>query len=155
MPDWKAHSISSLLVFALAVPVLSLSLDSALLALGLLLFSGLLPDLDHPRSFIRQVLGLFFSFLVSAAVFTGIDSALEVRLASSIVMFLLVFLAFRKIPLRHRGKRSMHRWGFGLALFLLCAGLFWLIGLDVWLSLFALAGYWLHLALDRAKSTKI
>ncbi len=151
MPDWKIHTISVLLVFALILCLFSFSLEFGIMALLVLLFSGLLPDLDHPRSLIRQVLGLFCSLFISLLFFISMEAGLEMRLASSIIMFFLIFLLFRKIPLRHRGRRSLHKWRLGIILFLACAGLFLLVGLSVYLSLFILTGYWLHLGLDKVK----
>ncbi len=155
MPDWKIHAISALLLFALLLSLFPFQPDFSVMALFLFLFSSLLPDLDHPKSLIRQILGLFCSLFISVIFLIIIRGGPEIRLASSIIMFLLVFLLFRKIPLRHRGRRSMHKRGVGIILFLACTGLFLLIGLSVYLSVFTLAGYWLHLGLDRLKGTKI
>lgn len=151
MPDWKIHAIMALLAYSIIFLLFSFTPEFGLMALLIMVFAGLLPDLDHPRSLIRQVLGIFCSLMVSVAFFVSVDAALEARLASSVIMFILVFLLFRKLPLRHRGRRSLHKWRLGIILFLACAGLFLLAGLSVYLSLFILAGYWLHLALDRIK----
>lgn len=151
MPDWKIHAISALLAFALLLSLFHFSPDFSIMALLVFLFSSLLPDLDHPRSLIRQILGLFCSLFISLMFFITIGGGLEIRLASSITMFLLVFLLFRKIPLRHRGRRSMHKWKMGFLLFLLCFLLFLIGGINVYLSTFILTGYWLHLGLDRVK----
>lgn len=151
MPDWKIHAISALLVFALLLSLLPFHPDFSIMALLIFLFSSLLPDLDHPRSLIRQVLGLFCSLFISVMFFITIGGGLEMRLASSVIMFLLVFLLFRKIPLRHRGRRSLHKWKLGFLLFLLSLLLFLAAGINIHLSAFILAGYWLHLGLDRFK----
>ena len=110
---------------------------------------ALLPDLDHPRSLMRNVLGMFCSLLVGLIFFVSMETALETRLASSVIMFLIVFILFRRLPLSHRGRRSLHKWKLGILVFLLCAGIFLLTGLNIYLSSFMLIGYWLHLGLDR------
>ena len=151
MPDWKIHAISALLVFALLLSLLPFQPDFSIMALLIFLFSSLLPDLDHPRSLIRQVLGLFCSLFISVMFFISMEAGIKMRLVSSIIMFLLVFLLFRKIPLRHRGRRSLHKWKLGIILFLASLVVFFLIGFSVYLGVFILAGYWLHLGLDRFK----
>lgn len=151
MPDWKAHVIATLLVYALIIWIFPTSPEFGLLALMVFLFFGVLPDLDHPKSLVRQLLTVFCALLLSVAVFIRASEGLELRLASSLIVFALVFLLFRYLPLSHRGKRSLHKWGIGLGLFLVCVVLFLALGLSPYLSLFALLGYWLHLGLDRLK----
>ena len=151
MPDWKIHSISVLLVFAIILCIFSFSPEFGIMALLVLLFSGLLPDLDHPRSFIRQLLGILCSLFISVIFFVSMEAGLEIRIASSVIMFSLVFLLFRKIPLRHRGRRSLHKWRIGIIISLFSILLLWFANLSIYLSLFILAGYWLHLGLDRVK----
>lgn len=151
MPDWKLHSIAALLAFALLLSLFPFSPDFSVMALLIFLFSSLLPDLDHPKSLIRHVLGLFCSLFISAIFFIRLEAGIGIRLVSGAMMFVLVFLLFRKLPLRHRGRRSLHRWRIGLLLFLLCTALFLMLGLNIYLGIFIPAGYWLHLALDRVK----
>ncbi len=151
MPDWKIHTISLLLVFALILCLFSFSLEFGIMALLVLVFAGLLPDLDHPRSLIRQVLGLLCSLLAGLIFFVSMEAALEIRIASSAIMFALVLLVFRKLPLRHRGRRSLHKWRIGIIIFFISVLLLWFANLSIYLSLFILTGYWLHLGLDRVK----
>ena len=151
MPDWKIHTISVLLVFALILCIFSFSTEFGIMALLVLLFSGLLPDLDHPRSLIRQLLGILCSLFISVIFYVSMGAGLEIRLASSVIMFLLVFLLFRKIPLRHRGRRSLHKWRIGIIISLFSILLLWFANLSIYLSIFILTGYWLHLGLDRVK----
>lgn len=151
MPDWKIHSIAALLAFALLLSLFPFSPDFSIMALLVFLFSSLLPDLDHPRSLIRQVLGLFCSLFISLMFFIRMEAGPGMRLASGVIMFLLVFLIFRRIPLRHRGRRSMHQWKVGIILFLACLALFLILNISIYLSVFILMGYWLHLGLDRIR----
>ncbi len=151
MPDWKIHTISVLLVYAVIFLLFSFSLEFGIMALLILLFSGLLPDLDHPRSLIRQLLGILCSLFISVIFFVSMAAGLEIRLASSVIMFLLVFLLFRKLPLRHRGRKSLHKWRIGIIISLFSILLLWFANLSIYLSLFILTGYWLHLGLDRVK----
>lgn len=150
VPDWKAHVVAALLVFAVIALFKPLSLEYGMLAMVVMVFSSVLPDLDYPRSVVRQVMGIALALAFSVMVALRADAALEMKILMAVVVWGLVYFGFSRLPLRHRGRRSLHRWGAGLVFAVIVGVASWLAGFSATLALFALLGYFLHLVVDKA-----
>jgi hypothetical protein len=149
--DWKLHLIIPFVAYALIVTVFSFSLEFGIASLIILFFSTLLPDLDHPKSFIRYIVVSTLFFIVMVFVILAIQADIMTRLLIIIMAFVLFYGGHKKLPVHHRGEKSLHRWRYAF----IFTGAFLLIsvmaGIGLLLSVFFLLGYSVHLLLDRIR----
>jgi hypothetical protein len=149
--DWKLHLISSLFIYLIIIIVLPLPLLYSIQALILITFSSLLPDLDHPKSIIRVV--IFSSIFYLLMMFIILQETLDTwtKIITIVILLILVYYSYKKLPLKHRGKRSLHLWRYFLLSTAVSLVLFTIANINISLSLFILIGYGSHLLADRIK----
>ena len=154
MASWKIHLIFDLiLVTASLVTLFSMGLiDDILIVIFLVLFNilaTLLPDIDTPKSKIRQYVSLVLALVLVGylVVSLSMDSVLYV-----IAAFVIGYLVIRFFPTKHRG--ITHEFWFSIVVCLALDSIFWLM---FRFSLFEfglyylviLWGYLSHLMLDK------
>lgn len=151
--DWKLHMLLSLVIYALIASVLSLSLEYAVIAMVLLVFGSLLPDMDHPRSVIRKAVFMFalYVFVFFVMIGTGMDFLIKLLVIG--MMSILSYYLYRHVPLSHRGTRSLHLWRYVPLTGCIFTLAFVIASINISLVLFLIVGYASHLAAD--KVTKI
>ena len=147
--DWKLHIIVSLFLYFLIASFFQFSLSYSISALLLLVFSSLLPDMDHPKSMIRKLMFLaaFYLFILFVVVEMMADIWIKVIIMS--IILILTYYFFRNIPLKHRGKRSLHLWRYVFISGSLSSVFFALANINISLALFIIIGYGSHLTADR------
>lgn len=149
--DWKLHIISSLIIFTAVIISFPLGITLSAASLLAFLFFSLFPDIDHPKSVIRKaVFSLLFYFSIMPVVIF-LDAGIPEKLLTIAIYGCLIYSAFRKIPLSHRGRRSLHRWRYALISTLFLSVPFLLIGIDPVISAFVFLGYSSHLLFDRIR----
>ena len=149
--DWKLHLIVPLAIFSIMLMLFSFSLGFSVAALITILFASLLPDLDYPKSFIRSVILSSLFFLILWFVLIYVPAGFLEKIAIIAISFILIYAAHYSLPLKHRGKKSLHQWR--LAFIFSAAFLIILVisQMNLTLSLFFLLGYGIHLLLDRIR----
>ncbi len=149
MPNWKIHITLTLFLYLIFINLFSLGIKASIAAILLLIFSSLLPDLDHPKSKIRNfVTGLSF-LLTFVSLFLVLNYELEAKLVVSLLGSSVVYILFSNLPFKHRGKKSLHQWHLAFFVPLCFAAVFYIIGINYLLAFFVLFGYFVHLLLDR------
>lgn len=151
MPNWKIHIILTVACYFLFVLILNPSIQTSIIAIVLLIFSSLLPDLDHPKSKIRGFISGAAFFLVFIFLFSILKIPVNERAIISLVSSGIVYIFFRNLPLKHRGPKSLHQWRLVIIVPILFAALFWYLKINIFLAFFVLFGYGIHLVLDRIK----
>ena len=149
MPNWKVHIALTLFLYLIFINIFSFEIKLSIAAILLLIFSSLLPDLDHPKSKIRNfVTGLSF-LLTFVSLFLVLNYELESRLVVSFLGSSLIYVLFSNLPFKHRGRKSLHQWHLSLFVPFCFAVVFYIIGINYLLAFFILFGYFVHLLLDR------
>jgi len=149
--DWKLHVILSLAIYFIIIMVFPLSIYYSIQALIILIFSSLLPDLDHPKSMIRVVIFALIFYLIILFVILQETLDFWIKILTITILLVLVYYSYRNIPLRHRGKRSLHLWRYFLLSIAVSLVLFTIANINISLILFILIGYGSHLLADRIK----
>jgi len=148
--DWKLHIIFSFFLYFLIISLFPLTLIYSLQALFLLLFSSLLPDLDHPKSVIRGVIFIItFYFLVLFVMIQKFD--FEIKVMVLIMVLFLLYYFYRNIPLKHRGRKSLHLWRHCFLFTGIFFVLFSIENINISLTSFIFIGYGSHLLADGIK----
>jgi len=151
MPNWKIHITLTLFLYLVFINIFSFGIKLSIAAILLLIFSSLLPDLDHPKSKIRGfVTGLSF-FVVFIFLFALLEYELAGKTVTSFLGASLVYVCFSNLPLKHRGKKSLHQWHLALFIPFCFAVVLYIFGMNYLLAFFVLFGYAVHLVLDRIK----
>jgi inner membrane protein len=145
MPNWKAHISITLVLYLVFVTLLNTSFNTNIAGFLILIFSSLLPDLDHPKSKIRRFVSSSFFLMVFLFLTTSLNLELIISLAISGTGYLLV----RNLPLKHRGRKSLHQWKLVFLIPFFIGLSFHLIGINYLLAFFVFFGYSVHLLLDR------
>ena len=149
MPNWKMHISLTVVCYLSFLIFFTPSIKTSIVAVIILIFSSLLPDLDHPKSKIRGFVSwasflLVFIFLLSILEFTIFTKAIL-----SVAGAFLVFIFVKKLPLKHRGRKSLHQWWLAIFVPLIFAFIFLVFRINPLLAFFVFFGYVVHLALDR------
>ncbi len=147
--NWKGHILATFIIYMLLVLVFEFPLPNSMMALALLTLASIMPDFDHPKSVIREVisvlLGLFsFSLFIILSEFEFI-----LRLLTGALLGSLVYISLKKIPLKHRGPDSLHQWSVCFLLTGLLLIVFILAGVEIKFLAFIFVGYSVHLLTDR------
>ncbi len=79
------------------------------------------------------------------------DLASEVKILTIVILLILVYYSYKNIPLKHRGKRSLHLWRYPILFTTISAVLFSVANINISLILFILIGYGSHLLADKIK----
>ncbi len=149
--DWKLHVISSLVIFVAVSLVFPLGIPLSAASLLAFLFFSLFPDIDHPKSLIRKItfflLFYFLAFFVAVCLVAGFPEKIVIISISS----LLTYFLYKKIPLHHRGRRSLHRWRHAVLLLIVFSAISVFLNISLIFSLFVLLGYSSHLLFDRIR----
>jgi hypothetical protein len=148
--DWKLHLILSFAIYLLIIIFFAFPVDYSLSALLLIVFSSLLPDLDHPKSIIRIVIFAMIFYILMIFVIIQ-DLTLEVKILTIVILLILVYYSYKYLPLKHRGKRSLHLWRYPIIFAAVSLVLFTAANINISLSLFILIGYGSHLLADGIK----
>ena len=143
--------ILSLAIYFIIIMVFPLSIYYSIQALIILIFSSLLPDLDHPKSMIRVVIFALIFYLIILFVILQETLDFWIKILTITILLVLVYYSYRNIPLRHRGKRSLHLWRYFLLSIAVSLVLFTIANINISLILFILIGYGSHLLADRIK----
>jgi|GEM_PF-1615938 len=149
--DWKLHMIFSFAIYFVIILLFPSTLMYSIHALIILVFSSLLPDLDHPKSVIRVV--IFAAVFYLLMLFVILQETLDfwTKILTIVILFVLVYYSYKKIPLRHRGKRSLHLWRYLPLSVAASLVLFTFANINISLILFIVIGYGSHLLSDRIK----
>ena len=152
MPDWKVHIFAGLLISNLYLFLFSFhSTEQKILMILTILFISLIPDLDNPKSFIRKGLFYFTLFFSFSLVIFKTNFSLINKIFFILWSWVLIYFLFKNLPLKHRGKKSLHQWKFGFISAIFFMVLFLIKNINPFLSLFVLIGYFSHLFLDKIK----
>ncbi len=149
--DWKLHVILSLLLYFLIISFFHFSLAYSVQALLILIFSSLLPDLDHPKSKIRKVIFLLVFYMMAIFVVIELNVDLGMKILVLMVILILTYYLYRNIPLKHRGKRSLHLWRYCFLFTALSAIIFAVANINISFALFIIVGYGSHLISDKIR----
>ncbi len=149
--DWKLHVILSLFLYFLIISFSQFSLIYSVQALLILVFSSLLPDLDHPKSMIRKITFILVFYLMM--LFIIIELAMDVGTKALIIIIILIlaYYIYKNLPLKHRGKRSLHLWRYCFLFGGISLILFALANINITFALFIIVGYASHLISDRIR----
>jgi hypothetical protein len=149
--DWKLHMLLSLLTYFVIIMFFRFPLDYSVAAFILLAFSSILPDLDHPKSFVRSLALAFSVYLAAWFVVFQLLADIQTKIVIIAVIAILAYAGHRHIPISHRGKKSLHRWGVLVLVAMISIVLFALAKINISLVSFIIVGYGLHLISDRIK----
>jgi len=148
--DWKLHMILSFIIYFMIILVFQFSLAYSVQALLILIFSSLLPDLDHPKSIIRGIVfAMIFYLLMLFVIIQNLD--IGMKILTIFILLVLVYYSYKHLPLKHRGKRSLHLWRYPLLFTAVSFLLFTIANINISLILFILIGYGSHLLADKIK----
>jgi len=147
--DWKMHMIAPLFIYIFAILIFRFPLLYAVQALMLILFSSFLPDLDHPRSLVRKATFIIIFYLMVFAVTADISTELWLKFVVITIMLVLIRYVYRHLPVKHRGKKSLHLWRYAFIFPTIFAFVFAAASINITLVLFIIVGYGTHLALDK------
>lgn len=147
--DWKLHMLAPLFIYIAAILAFQFPVLYSVQALMLVIFSSFLPELDHPRSVARRIMFVVVFYLVVLAI--TMEMSIEIWLKFVVITMLLVLTryAYKKLPIKHRGKHSLHLWRYCLVIPTLFVFLFMLANINISLASFIIVGYGSHLALDK------
>lgn len=148
--DWKLHLIFSFVIFFLITLVFRFPFDYSVAAFLLIIFSSLLPDLDHPKSIIRLIVFAVIFYLLMLFVIIQ-DFNLEIKILTIAMLLILAYYSYRHLPLKHRGRRSLHLWRYCFLATAVSFVLFTIANINISLTLFILIGYGSHLLADKIK----
>ncbi len=148
--NWRGHIAASFVAYIFLVFVFQLPAPTSIAALVLLAFASILPDFDHPQSVIREVFSIIMGFFSVGALVLFLEFQPIIKIALSCIGGVLVYLGMKNIPLRHRGRDSLHQWSVCLLFVGLCALVFYLIGISLRFLPFLLVGYGVHLLTDKS-----
>ena len=149
--DWKLHTLLSFLLYFLIISIFHFSLTYSIQALLILIFSSLLPDIDHPKSVIRKIIFLLVFYFMMLFVVIEMSLGIEMKILIMMITIILTYYFYKNIPLKHRGKRSLHLWRYCFILGGISLILFTLANINTSLTLFIIVGYASHLISDKIK----
>jgi len=147
--NWRGHLAAGFAIYLLIVLFFRMGQAESAVGLVLLGFASLLPDLDHPKSVIRETLSVSAAFGSMAAVIAFFDFSLPIRLGLGIAASLVVYSILKNLPLRHRGSKSLHQWRVCFLLTGLLAVVFFVSGISLAFAAFIFVGYSVHLLTDK------
>ena len=147
--DWKIHMLVPLFIYIATILVFQFPVLYSVQALMLVLFSSSLPELDHPRSIARRVIFVVVFYLMVLAITMELSIDIWLKFAIITVMLVLTRYFYKRLPIKHRGKHSLHLWRYCLIFPTVSAFLFMLASLNISLASFIIVGYGSHLALDK------
>ena len=149
MPNWKMHVILTLVLYIIFINVFGFTLKLSIVALVLLIFSSVLPDIDHHKSKIRDITTGVFFFIGFVFLFDYLQYSLLEKSIFSLFGGTIAYLVGKHLPLTHRGKKSLHQWHLSLFVPFCFAVVFYILKINYLLSFFVFFGYIVHLLLDR------
>jgi len=149
MPNWKIHIVLTVAIYLVFINIFSFDIKLSIAAIFLLIFSSLLPDLDHPKSKIRSFVTGSLFFVMFIFLFALLEYESVSKIVTSLLGASLIYVFFSNLPLKHRGKKSLHQWHLALFIPFCFAVVFYIFGMNYLLAFFVLFGYFVHLLLDR------
>jgi len=147
--NWKGHITVTFGIYLVLVLFLGLQLTSSLAALILLAISSILPDFDHPKSVIRETLAILSGFFTLSLILLIFEVEPVIKLVAGTVSGIAIYILIKTIPLRHRGKRSLHQWSVCFLLLGICAVVFFFLDIGFRYLPFIFVGYSVHLLTDK------
>ena len=147
--NWKGHILASFVAYAFLVVVFQLPAPSSIAGLVLLAFASLLPDFDHPHSVIREVFSILLALFSLAALVLLLEFEPLAKLAIATGVGAVIYIGLKKIPLRHRGKESLHQWSVCLLFVGMCGVIFYFAHISLHFLPFLFVGYSVHLLTDK------
>lgn len=153
MPSWKVHLVfNSLLLFVWIKFLLNYSfVNDYILLIFLIFFNSFLsifPDVDYPKSRIRDVLAVMLASIATIYFFLNLTFN---SILSLLVSFVFLYILFKFFPTKHRG--ITHNFWFSALFSFVLTGIlrmmfdFSLINFVIYF-IFILSGYVSHLFLD-------
>ena len=149
--DWKLHLIFSFLLYFIIILFFWFPMDYSVAAFFLLTFSSLLPDVDYKKSIIRGVIFAMVFYLLMLFVVIQKSLVLEIKILAVVILLFIVYYSYKNIPLKHRGKHSLHLWRYPFAFTAVSLVLFAAANINISLILFIFIGYGSHLLTDKIK----
>lgn len=147
--NWKSHILATFIIYISLVLLFQFPLPNSIAGLVLLSLASILPDFDHPKSVIREVISILLGFFAFSAMVLLFELDPVLRLAIGAFSGVIVYIGLKNIPLRHRGKESLHQWSVCFLLTGLLAIIFILFGVSLKFLAFIFVGYSVHLLTDR------
>ena len=147
--NWKSHILVTFVIYIVLVITFQFPLPNSISALILLALASLLPDFDHPKSVIREVISILLGFFSFSAFILISELEMALRLLVGMVLGILIYVGLKSIPLRHRGRNSMHQWSICFLLTGLLFIVFVLFNINLKFLAFVFVGYSVHLLTDR------
>lgn len=148
--DWKLHVIFSFVIYFMIILFFRFPPDYSVSSLLLVVFSSLLPDLDYPKSIIRGIVFAMIFYLLMLFVIIQ-DLGMEIKILAVVILLILVYYSYKNIPLKHRGKHSLHLWRYPILFTAISLVLFSVANINISLALFILIGYGSHLLSDKIR----
>jgi len=149
--DWKTHMMVPLFIYIAITLFFQFPFFYSLQALFLLLFSAFLPDLDHPKSKMRKATFIIIFYLMVFAVTANMMIEIWIKFLVITIMLVLAHYFYKRLPLKHRGKRSFHLWRY-FFVFPSVFGLFFVAAnINISLVIFTIIGFGSHLAIDKIR----
>jgi len=105
--------------------------------------------MDHPKSMIRKLVFVAALYLFILFVVVEMTADIGIKVIVMSVILMLTYYFFRNIPLKHRGKRSLHLWRYVFISGSLSSVFFALADINISLALFIIIGYGSHLIADK------
>jgi len=147
--DWKVHMLTPLLIYIFIILIFQPPFVYSIQALLLVIFSSFIPELDHPRSVARKIAFIVIFYLMLIAIMVEISIDIWMKVIIIIILLIITRHFYKKLPLRHRGKHSLHLWRYCLVFPTIFIFIFLSTDIDISLASFVVIGYASHLALDK------
>jgi hypothetical protein len=149
--DWKLHVILSFLLYFLIISFFQFSVSYSVQSFLILVFFSLFPDIDHRKSMIRKAVFILVFYLMVLFVFIGMNLDAGMKILIVLILSVLTYYLYKFLPLKHRGKRSLHLWRYFFVSLMLFTVLFALANINISLTLFIIVGYGSHLISDKIR----
>lgn len=146
--DWKLHALTSFFIYFVIVTFFRLPFIYSLQGLFVFVFASLLPDVDHPKSVIRKIVFIMVFYLMILSVVLGLGVSAEIKAVIMVIILVLTYYFYKNIPIRHRGRRSLHLWRYPFILMGIFLALSIFLETNISLVFFIIAGYGVHLVSD-------
>ncbi len=149
--DWKFHAIFSFFLYAVVITLFGFPAGFSFSGFVLLVFSSMLPDVDSKKSVIRKIVFALLFYTATIFVWFSINTDAYTKMTLTAIFAVLSYVCYVKIPLRHRGKKSLHLWRYFVVISAASFILFFFSGMNPYYAFFISIGYGSHLVADKIK----
>ncbi len=147
--NWKAHILAAFIIYISLVFFFEFPVPNSIAALILLSFASILPDFDHPKSLIREVISILLALSAFSGVILLVELEIFLKFLTAAAFSVVVYVGLKTIPLHHRGRESLHQWRVCFLITGLLALILFLAGISMKFAAFVFVGYSVHLLIDR------